>query len=224
MRLLLENKMIEINKQDEDGLNAFWIAARCGHGNVLRVLAEYGIDIYNSDKHGNNALHMAAKYKDRFRICELLVNSNYDLNLINGNGDTATHIAAQKGNLAHLQALLDAGSDYDLLNNHALSPLYLAILSNHNDCVNALLDAGAKAFFGGTDREKDRSPVFLAIRTQQVEVLRAIFAYIEPEAQSAISDSKGQTPVMFAAKNGFHEALNALIELNSTSINQEDKQ
>ena len=29
---------------------------------------------------------------------------------------------------------------------------------------------------------------------------------------------------MFAAKNGYHEALNALIELNSTSINQEDNQ
>lgn len=50
MRLLLENKKIEINKQDEDGLNAFWIAARCGHGDVLRVLAEHGIDIYNCDK------------------------------------------------------------------------------------------------------------------------------------------------------------------------------
>ena len=224
MRLLLENKMIEINKQDEDGLNAFWIAARCGHGEVLKVLAEKSIDLYNCDKRGNNALHMSARYKDRFRICELLVNSKYDLNLTNLNGDTATHIAAQKGNLEHLEALLDAGSDFDVLNNHALSPLYLAVLSKHDDCVHALLEAGAKAFFGGTDREKDRSPVFLAIRTQQVEVLRAIFAYIEPGAQSTISDSKGQTPVMFAAKNGYHEALNALIELNSTSINQEDKQ
>ena len=63
------------------------------------MLAEHGIDIYNCDRHGNNALHMSAKYKDRFRICELLVNSNYDLNLKNDNGDTAAHIAAQKGNL-----------------------------------------------------------------------------------------------------------------------------
>ena len=54
--------MIDINKTDEDGLNAFWIAARCGHGDVLRVLAEHGIDIYNADKKGNNALHLSAKY------------------------------------------------------------------------------------------------------------------------------------------------------------------
>lgn len=109
---------------------------------------------------------MSAKYHERFRICELLVNSNYDLNLKNLNGDTATHIAAQKGNLEQLVTMLDAGADYDVLNNHALSPMYLAILGNHTECVHALLESGAKAFFGGTDVEKDRSPVYLAIRTQ----------------------------------------------------------
>ena len=168
VRLILENQMMDINQRDEEGLNAFWIAARCGHGNVLRVLAENCIDIYNCDNKGDNALLMSARYSDRSLICELLVNSNYDLNLTNFDGDTATHIAAQKGNLNHLVVLLDAGANCDMLNNHALSPLYLAILNNHIECVHVLLEAGAQSFFGEDDREKDRSPVFLAIRTQQV--------------------------------------------------------
>ena len=46
---MLMNTMIDLNKEDEEGLNAFWIAARCGHGDVMRVLAEHGIDIYNAD-------------------------------------------------------------------------------------------------------------------------------------------------------------------------------
>lgn len=108
---------------------------------------------------------MSAKYKDRFRICELLVNSGYELNLKNEFGNTATHIAAQKGNLEHLETMIDSGADYNELNNHALSPMYLAILGKHTECVYALLEAGAKAFFGGSDVEKDRSPVYLAIRT-----------------------------------------------------------
>lgn len=157
--------MIQINKQDEDGLNAFWIAARCGHGNVLRVLAEHGIDIYNTDMKGDNALQMSARYEDRFRICELLVNSNYELNNQNLIGDTAVHIAAQKGNLLHLEVLVGAGAEVNLLNDNALCPLYLAILNNHIDCVHVLLEAGAQAFFGGSDQEKDRSPIYLAIRT-----------------------------------------------------------
>jgi len=54
--------MININQEDEQGLNAFWIAARCGNGDVMRVLAEAGVMIYNSDAQGNNALHLTAKY------------------------------------------------------------------------------------------------------------------------------------------------------------------
>ena len=94
VKLMLENQMIDINKEDEDGLNAFWIAARCGHGDIMRVLAESGINIYNTDKKGNNALHLAARFVNRFTILQMLVSSRYDLNLQNNDGDTATHIAA----------------------------------------------------------------------------------------------------------------------------------
>ena len=91
---MLENKMIDINKQDEQGLNAFWIAARCGHGDIMRALAEHGIEIYNTDERGNNALHLSARFENRFSILEMLVKSRYDLNISNNDGDTACHIAA----------------------------------------------------------------------------------------------------------------------------------
>lgn len=91
---MLENKKLDINKKDENGLNSFWIAARYGNGEIMRVLAEHGIDIYNADKKGNNALHLSAKYQDRFNICSMLVKSHYNLDCQNSDGDTATHIAA----------------------------------------------------------------------------------------------------------------------------------
>ena len=42
---MLENKKLDVNKKDENGLNSFWIAARYGNGEIMRVLAEAGIDI-----------------------------------------------------------------------------------------------------------------------------------------------------------------------------------
>ena len=99
VRLMLENKMIDINKKDELGLNSFWIAAKYGHGDIMRVLAEHGIEIYNTDSKGNNVLHLSARIEARFNILEMLVKSGYDLNLTNSTGDTAAHIASQKGNL-----------------------------------------------------------------------------------------------------------------------------
>jgi ankyrin repeat protein len=76
---------------------------------------------------------------------------------------------------------VEAGAEIDVLNKHSLSPLYLAILNNHTDCVKYMLQEGASSFFDGINMHKDRSPIFLAIRNENVEILRAIFASLNTE-------------------------------------------
>ena len=161
--------------------------------------------------------------ENRFNIFDMLVRSHYDLNLQNYDGDTAAHIAAQRGNLRQLQSLVSNSADINMLNKHSLSPLYLAILNNHEDCVVLLIKSGAMVFHDGSDIEKDRSPVFLAIRKENQKILEAIFASVSnSDGEEDIKNSQMLTPVMFAAKHKFHKALNLLIELNSKSINEED--
>ena len=94
MHLILENKMIDINKTDSEGLNSFWIAAICGNGEVMKILAERGIDIMNVDKYGNNVLHVASKHKKLKSILKMLLDSNFLPDEVNSDGDTAVHIAA----------------------------------------------------------------------------------------------------------------------------------
>ena len=108
--------MIDINKKDEKGLNAFWVAAYHGHGDVMRVLSENGIDIYNADSNGNNALHVSARFSNRYNVFKMLVESKYNLDKVNNAGDTAAHIAAQKGNLYHLQELVKKEADINVKN------------------------------------------------------------------------------------------------------------
>ena len=60
----------------------------------MRILAARGIEIYNADRKGNNALHLSARFENRLSILRMLVASRYDLNRQNFDGDTATHIAA----------------------------------------------------------------------------------------------------------------------------------
>ena len=83
---------------------------------MCRALAEYGVDIYNTDKNYNNALHISARSKNLYGILRMLVLSNYDLDLQNVDGDTASHIAAGRGNFRHLKLLVDKGSNIDTLN------------------------------------------------------------------------------------------------------------
>ena len=68
--------------------------------------------------------------------------------------------------MGQLIAMVEAGADVNLVNYHQLSPLYLAILNDKQDCIEYLLDNGALAFHEGSDNEKDRSPIFLAIRRE----------------------------------------------------------
>jgi ankyrin repeat protein len=91
---MLENKMIDINKKDPEGLNAFWIACICGNGAVMKLLADRGIDVLCKDKFGNNALHIAAKYGKLHKIVKFLIESKFPLEEVNQDGDTALHIAA----------------------------------------------------------------------------------------------------------------------------------
>ena len=60
----------------------------------MQVLAEKGIDIFNTDKQGNNVLHTAARYAERFNILDMLLKSRFPTDLRNASGDTALHIAA----------------------------------------------------------------------------------------------------------------------------------
>ena len=150
---------------------------------------------------------MAAKFENRFAILELLVRSKYDLDSQNDNGDTAVHIAAQKGNYKHLELLIESGAEVNILNDYSLSPLYLAILNEKKECAEILLDNQALAFYDDNDITRDRSPIFLAIRNQQREMIEMMFDFIDDEQQVQIKTSAGLTPMMFAAKNLYKESL-----------------
>jgi ankyrin repeat protein len=44
VELMLENRNLDINKTDSNGVNAFWIAAWSGHVDIMRRLAAKRID------------------------------------------------------------------------------------------------------------------------------------------------------------------------------------
>lgn len=69
---MLENQFLDINKKDSKGINSFWIAANYGHGGVMKLLAEAGIDIFCTDGIGNNALHIASS-KNFLNVVKMLI-------------------------------------------------------------------------------------------------------------------------------------------------------
>ena len=76
---------------------------------------------------------------------------------------------------------MNAGADFNVLNDHQFSPLYLSILNDNTPCVYFLLEAGARPFNSRSNDEKDRSPIYLAIMKERLDILQACFKAINPE-------------------------------------------
>jgi len=57
----MQNRTVDMHRVDKLGRNCFWVACNYGHGQVMHLLSEGGIDIYNESPGGLNALHVAVK-------------------------------------------------------------------------------------------------------------------------------------------------------------------
>lgn len=93
------------------------------------------------------------------------------------------------------------------MNEHSFNALYLAILNKNEDCAEYLLEEGAFSYIDGTDIEKDRSPIFLAIRLQNTHLLEIMCDY---NNDLTLKNSEGLTPLMYAAKHGYNQIVNFL--------------
>ena len=76
----------------------------------MKILAEKGIDIFNTDKKGNNALHISAK-KGFSNVVKMLVDSKFPIDRPNNRGETALALACLKHNNESVLVLLKAGAD-----------------------------------------------------------------------------------------------------------------
>lgn len=61
------------------------------------------------------------------------------------------HIAAVRGDVAAITALLDAGADIQARGEHGFTPLHEAVLQGHIEAVRLLLHRGASASLTADD-------------------------------------------------------------------------
>jgi hypothetical protein len=78
-----------------------------------------------------------------------------------------------------------------MLNKLYCSPLYLAILNENKEVADYLVSYGALPYQNGTDKKKDMSAVFLAVRKNDIFYLDMMLDFIQ---EKLIKDSFGLTP------------------------------
>ena len=113
----------------------------------METAAPSGADsviVNHEDENGEAPIHVTTRCGN-IEILELLISHGANLGLIEKNGRTCLHLAAQSGHGPSLALALDSGADeyLEVLSDDGFAALHLAVRANRADCVRILLEAGA---------------------------------------------------------------------------------
>ena len=138
-----------------------------------------------------------------------LLRQGSDVNAAQGDGMTALHWAAQRGNAELASILIEASADVEAGTRiGSYTSLHIASRGGHLDVVTILLEAGADVSARTTNSVV--TPLHLAAAAAGGEAIVA--ALLERGADpNAREGSAGQTPLMFAASANRPAAVHALV-------------
>ena len=151
----------------------------------------------------------ATKRGDVTAVRSLLA-SGADVDVAQGDGMSALHLAAESGNLEITRLLIEAGARVEARTAiGGYTPLHVATGGAHAAVVRALLDAGADPAVVTTNTGV--TPLHLAAKVLGGEV--AVRALLEKGAAPNGRERSvgGQTPLMFAASFGRAAAVRELL-------------
>ncbi|MFP3015861.1 MAG: ankyrin repeat domain-containing protein, partial [Wolbachia sp.] len=155
LKCLIKEPNAQINLQDYENKTPLHYAERLKTIEVL--LTREDIDPLVKDDSGKTPFDYA---KNRPEIKKALMNNKYG-----SEKNSLLHLAAQKGEIELIDAILKEEIDIDISNNKGLSPIYLAAEKEHLHVVKLLLKKGA-----------NYTPVLhLAIKSNNLELLKVLF-------------------------------------------------
>ncbi|KAH3757010.1 Serine/threonine-protein phosphatase 6 regulatory ankyrin repeat subunit B [Pelomyxa schiedti] len=92
---------------------------------------------------GSTVLHMCSDGYPDDEVFDHILNQVPDVNAARGDGCTALHLVAQRGNTARTKALIKKGANVHAKAHHRLTPLHFACRGGHSAVSKLLLSAGA---------------------------------------------------------------------------------
>jgi ankyrin repeat protein len=189
VRVLLKQQPSALMRAEADGTTALHWAVRADDVEMVRLLLTAGADAAAATREGITPLALAA-INGSAVVTETLLKAGANPNVALPEGETILMTAARTGRPDVLKLLLEAGADLDARENwFGETALMWAAAENHADAVRVLVAAGAD----------------VNARSRLLDVPR------RRNGQS-ILPLGSWTPLMYAARQGAHEALGALID------------
>lgn len=142
------------------------------------------------------------KFVDFLSRCPRLATSDYK-------GNTVACFASSKGKLRYLKELVSRGADVNFQSVVDGSPLQAAANEGHLEVIFFLMDNGAQI----DDSQAEFNPLFNAIWSQDLEVVKAITAKCDPKSVYVSQDGVERCALDFAMELDSQEIVDYLIGL-----------
>uniref|UniRef100_A0A8C1MKE6 Ankyrin repeat domain 52 n=1 Tax=Cyprinus carpio TaxID=7962 RepID=A0A8C1MKE6_CYPCA len=159
-----------------------------------------GFDINTVDSQGRTCLHVAAS-GGNVECLKLLLNSGAALNKKDNFGRSPLHYTSVNGSYLCTVALVKAGADVNELDVNGCSPLHYAAAAQTSHRYNTYNN-------NCPDSETDEEPLCVTCSYRCLEFL------LNSGADPTLRDSKGFSPVHYAAACGDRHNLKLLIEMS----------
>ena len=153
----------------------------------------------------SNLLHRSSRYGklDIVRFCVEEKGLNVDIR--DGNGDTALHKAVREGHLQVIQVLVSSGADVDMKNKFGNTALHWAAHEGHLQVVQHLLSSGADVNVKDND---GYTALHWAARKGNLQVLQHL---LSSGADVNVKDNDGYTALHWAAREGHLQVVQHLL-------------
>ena len=148
---LLLSRGVDVNVRDNRGYTALAHALEARYPEVEEaLLSRPDIDPNVGGLLGRPIL-LAYVWRDNKKATERLLALGADVKLVDKDGDTALHGAAETGNVEIMRMLLDKNADINAKNREGGTPLMWAAVFGNDDAVQLLLSRGADASLKDND-------------------------------------------------------------------------
>jgi ankyrin repeat protein/tetratricopeptide (TPR) repeat protein len=170
----------------------------------IQAMIQNSPDLINSPNGGHPLIHAAES--GWLKVAAFLLDHGANVNIPQGNGQTALHQAVSVGNKAMVELLLSRGADVNAKDSVAVTPLHLAAEKGFHAVAAALL--ANKADVNARNRSGD-TPLESAAQKQNVSLIKLLTAN---GAEANVENQSGIVPLSYAAASGNLEAVKALLE------------
>jgi ankyrin repeat protein len=205
---LLRDKGANFEDKTIHGWTALHYVAFFGQG-FLRLVIAQGVKafgIIDEPDLDDTLRPLYAPFYAHDRVIENLIANGTPVDGVTVDGQTALHIAAERGYESAIQKLLDYGAEIDFQTNAGLTPLYIAIFNGQNSAVNILLDRGA-----AIERKYPEGCTALHLTAQKGQETAATLLLQKGAFVNARMDNHC-TPLHIAAESGHATTMRLLLE------------